>query len=67
MFAFLLFPCIQQKITIVLDDAFDVSQVAFSKSAFAFNSDGFEPELRLVSAFTYVNVRRFAGDVRFIV
>jgi hypothetical protein len=54
MFAFLLFPCVQQKIVVILDDAFDVAQVAFSKSAFAFNPDRVKPELRFISAFVYV-------------
>ena len=66
MLAFLLFPCVQQKVTIVLYDTLDVAQVAFSKSAFAFNSDGFEPELRFISILIYMNVRRFFGYVRFI-
>ena len=51
---------------IVLDDAFDVAQVAFSKSAFALNPDRFEPELRLISVFIDVNVGRFIGYIRFI-
>jgi hypothetical protein len=51
---------------IVFDDVLDVAQVAFSKSAFAFNSDGLEPELRFIPALVDVNVRRFAGYIRFI-
>jgi hypothetical protein len=46
---------------IVLNNTFDVTQVAFSKSAFAFYLDWVKPELRFISAFVYVNVRRFIG------
>ena len=43
-----------------------ISQIAFPKSTFAFDFDGFEPELRFISAFAYVNVRWFVGYIRFI-
>ncbi|HUF00627.1 MAG TPA: hypothetical protein VMN99_15335, partial [Anaerolineales bacterium] len=51
---------------VVFDDTFYVAQVAFSKSTFAFTPDGDEPELRFISAFSYMNVRRLVGYVRFV-
>jgi len=51
---------------ILFNYTFDVAQVAFTKSAFAFNFDGFEPELRFTSALVDLNVRRFVGYIRLI-
>jgi hypothetical protein len=61
MFAFLLFPYLQQEVDIVFDNTLYLAQIHWAESAFARDPQRFEPKLGFITIFAHVDVRRFGA------